>query len=156
MFMSLATGKCLLVHHEFVICLFVLYKMAAHFVVEIVLLFSWLQVIFCVEKSSAFSCDPAVVTGPRGLPGPVGQRGMPGVPGTQGLSGLQGLPGAFGKTGDPGPVGVQGLPGRVGPAGQKGSIGLQGCVWSERQGWTKRRKRQHWITRFCWIERRTR
>ncbi|XP_062502601.1 complement C1q subcomponent subunit B-like [Corticium candelabrum] len=108
------------------VVLFVLYEMAAHFVVEIVLLFSWLQVIFCVEKSSAFSCDPAVVTGPRGLPGPVGQRGMPGVPGTQGLSGFQGLPGAFGKTGDPGPVGVQGLPGRVGPAGQKGSIGLQG------------------------------
>ncbi|XP_062502267.1 collagen alpha-1(XXIV) chain-like [Corticium candelabrum] len=92
--------------------------MAAHFVVEIVLLFSWLQVIFCVEKALPYQ---SVVTGPRGPPGPVGQRGLPGPPGR-----MRGLPGPPGRMGDPGLGGPQGLRGRVGQPGQKGSIGLPG------------------------------
>ncbi|XP_062502447.1 collagen alpha-1(XVII) chain-like [Corticium candelabrum] len=92
--------------------------MAAHFVVEILLLFSWLQVIFCVEKALPYQ---SVLTGPRGPPGPVGQRGLPGPPGR-----MRGLPGPPGRMGDPGLVGPQGLRGRVGQPGQKGSIGLPG------------------------------
>ncbi|XP_062502295.1 collagen alpha-1(V) chain-like [Corticium candelabrum] len=92
--------------------------MAAHFVVEIVLLFSWLQVIFCVEKALPYQ---SVLTGPRGPPGPVGQRGLPGPPGR-----MRGLPGQPGRMGDPGPVGRPGQNGSIGLPGEKGKTGRKG------------------------------